>query len=404
MSGCIYLYGYRILDTHYQDVTPTSDQPRIRGLARLINDSPKQPVAVVFAHGGGPDQAPGYSNPLRTALARQLSLSMEPQCIPPQPLPNEPDDDPADHRARRGKQSSQRASDESALFSMCEYAIDVDRSLRFYELYWHPVWRRIWSANLKFDDDNPLGGLWLNHFAKKALLNDRFAEEVLYGGTFRNELLRPVRFLLCAISDDGYANDLLGNRDGLPRCDFKKQALQTRPQKRIVAVGMSLGSVMLIDGIARARGDAKTAADAVMAQMEALFMLSNQVPVSRLADIRALPSADAPEPVVSREFVDLLHQRCARREPLSSRASVPKCSPLEIVAVTDPNDVAGYFIWQAQIPPDAEWPYATWTNALVHNARWAVPGLVANPVHAHEDHAENRDVIYIIACGVPAQC
>lgn len=135
-------------------------------------------------------------------------------------------------------------------------------------------------------------------------------------------------------------------------------------------------------------------------------MLSNQLPVSRLAGIRAFPSQaePAPQPVVPPEFVKLLQKRCERADALVSPSPQPKCPFLEIVAVTDPNDVAGYFIWHAQIPPDAGSPHAVWTNALVHNAHWALPWLAANPMSAHTAHAENDDVIEIIACGVPAQC
>lgn len=382
-SGCLYLHGHRILDPQYQEVKPDPENPRITGLARLMNDSSDDLVAVVFVHGGGFDPNKGYSEELRTALVKRLGVSTQPQCKGPFRVPSS---FPAD-------------------FSMCQYMDGVHRPLRFYELYWEPVWRLIWTANLKFDDDNKLGRLWLNHYAKEQLLNERFAEEVLYGGKFRKEMLRPVSYLLCVISNDAYVERLFGapmSSHPAP-CPFLKEDEKSRP-KRIVAVGMSLGSVMLIDGIAYPLPEGRRAAGEVMKQMQALFMLSNQLPVSRLADIRAFPSQDEPEPAVSPEFVKLLQMRCERGDPHVALPSQPECPPLEIVAVTDPNDVVGYFIWHPQIPPDAGLPYAVWTNALVHNARWAVPWLAANPVNAHVDHAKNDDVIEIIACDVPTRC
>jgi hypothetical protein len=218
-------------------------------------------------------------------------------------------------------------------------------------------------------------------------------------------MLRPVSYLLCVISNDEYARNLLfGVRKDSPQlCTFRGEDATTEP-KRIIAVGMSLGSVMLIDGIACAPREAQKAAGEVMKQLQALFMLSNQLPVSRLGDISALPAPDEPEPAVSPEFVKLLRMRCERREPHVAPPSQPKCLPLEIVAVTDPNDVVGYFIGQPQIPPGAGSPYAVWPNVLVHNARWAVPGLAAHPVNAHTDYVRNDDVVEIIACGVPARC
>jgi hypothetical protein len=393
LSGCFYLSGRHILDTNFQELKPDPMSPRIGGLRRLMDETPRELVAVVFVHGGGLDPKRDYSKALRQALAERLRLAKL-KCSAENPIG--PPETPAKAKAT---------------FKVCDYG-DPQLRLRFYELYWKPLWKYLWEANLTYDRDNRVGRLWVNDQIKEQLLNERFAEEVLYGGKFRPQMLTPVSDLLCAITNDNFTSKVLAGQLGAGELC----AAGIGGPKRIVVVGMSLGSVMLIDGIARPYEKKKPAenpevqiAAAVIRQMRAVFMLSNQLPVSRLGDISMFPEPATPQPAASKALVGLLEERCKLPTALGTQrggAEPTICilPPLEIVAVTDPNDVAGYFISAAQIPEGAGLPYATWTNALVHNAHWAIPWLYANAVQAHEDHAYNPDVIDMIACGVPANC
>lgn len=127
---------------------------------------------------------------------------------------------------------------------------------------------------------------------------------------------------------------------------------------------------------------------------------ANQLPLLRLATMsRPIPSVEAPERLALSaalpEGVESMLRETARRRP----AAAPR---IEVVAVSDPNDLLGY-----ALPPDVGQGLDNVlrvTNVVHSVAKCGYFFVAAHPLKAHTGYLDDDAVLELLVCGEPASC
>jgi len=211
-----------------------------------------------------------------------------------------------------------------------------------------------------------------NGMAKSILINDCFADPVIYSGSLApgsvGESLR--------LDMAGVVCRFLG---GVWK-DEKCSGAETWTARAFITE--SLGSKLLVDAVDRlSTANAEQAAPvrAALVQTRAIYMLANQLPLLRLAEARAGTAlAQSATP-------DLRWFGAARGQINATDRS----APLQVVAFTDPNDQFSYRLTYPAIgdTPDR----VALFNVIVSNAPTYF-GLAENPYPAHVGYWDNPSV------------
>ena len=194
------------------------------------------------------------------------------------------------------------------------------RVLRTYELTWTPTTQEAKQEAFAFDARLDGRRASFNRGLKASLLNDGFGDAALYVGEgYKKKMQEPITNALWQILNDGFQRE-----------------------DRFMIIAHSLGSKMTFDsmnvmaGLGNGSGADKVAADRIRdlaGQTRYLIMFANQIPLLRLGDpmktntVSGERVAEQTEPV--QQFINLRKQSEEKQ-------------PLQIIAVTDPNDILSY--------------------------------------------------------------
>jgi hypothetical protein len=154
-------------------------------------------------------------------------------------------------------------------------------------------------------------------------------------------------------------------------------------------VSESLGSKIVVDALQAFESSERTAvfAQQTRANVRALFLLANQIPILNLG-VRSTTG----QPDSYRHLKEFARARTATRQ--STDAST---IPLHVVAFSDPNDVLSYQLVSDAIPPED----AIISNVVVSND-CTVLGIYENPDVAHTGYLGTKPVETAIAHGSTA--
>jgi hypothetical protein len=262
--------------------------------------------------------------------------------------------------------------------------------LRVYELTWAPTTRQLKDSAFSFDVRLDNRRSLINRKLKRYLFNDGFGDAVLYlGEDVKRQMQNPITNAVRTILADGFTtNDMM------------------------LIVTHSLGSKMTLDSInAMARPDPGTepgtpakVQDLAM-QTRYLIMFANQIPLLHLADPAQTNVVTLTETNIStqipavQQFVQTRGKVARRRPPKPERAE------LQIIAVTDPNDVLSYPLRASDVQSDSI-TRIEFGNVLIPNTG-SFFKLLANPFVAHEGYFDNPKLRRLLIngyAGSPKPC
>lgn len=243
--------------------------------------------------------------------------------------------------------------------------------IEIYEVIWSPL---IYESKIRMlvqEEQANLGErVRVNGRLKDYLMNQRMADPVMYLGELGPVIRNAVKQTICT-------QMLTGKIEGdLPheRCS----EVTIEPATSFAVITESLGSCIAFDAISELDRDSPAATESAAAQFlgqtSSFFMLANQLPLLRLRSAGARQASIA----------TVLDATSRNR------------FPLEIITISDPNDVLSY-----PIPASlaAEYPKHTFINVRTRLAWKLLSGLAAYPKTAHTGHTTNQRVIDMIARG-----
>ncbi len=229
----------------------------------------------------------------------------------------------------------------------------------------------------------------VNAALKRELMNKCILDAVVYLGPNGDPIRHSMRMAVCEILGGAFVSSAsTGAATSNATCTNTRAA-----GVPTVLVPESLGSTILFDAYSALRDNGGDAAIAQsLSDVTSIFLASNQIPFLaqgyRPVDtpFRAETAAGTTDSLG--RFLNLLG-----RAPALRAASL---EPIQIVAITDPNDVLGY---RLELTGFDTGRYEA-RNVLVSNTGTFL-GVIADPIAAHRNTAR-KDVFEIIANGLPA--
>lgn len=213
-----------------------------------------------------------------------------------------------------------------------------------------------------------------NGIAKSMLINDCFADPVIYSGSLApgsigEGIRRDMAGVVCRF---------MGGQWGAGTC----RGGDSTPDRAFITE--SLGSKILFDAVNRLAtrddGTATPLRDA-LGKTRAIYMLANQLPLLRLAEARAGVTTSRVMESELRWFGP-----AAVPEESAAAATAPT---LQVVAFTDPNDQFSYRLTYASLGEDPR--RLALFNVIVSNDKTYF-GLAENPYPAHVGYWNNPRV------------
>jgi len=381
--ACSYLHVHRI-ETNRPPVS-------FPGVGTLLAESDLSLVSVLVVHGFGKHEA-GYTDPLRARIQHAAGLV------------------PRDGGACR----DHPIGDIYGSIRICEYDATVrQRSVRVrvYALLWSPLSQPFKDRFVGFDV-NASDRLSLDRSLKNSFMNDRFADAILYLGDFKPHMQRPIEYALCFMLNEPLSRRAIaGQVDPTSACDgiIKPEERQLAEDRAFVIISESLGSTMVWETLVRMHDESGAGpersralgeiAREVLGKTRVFFMLANQLPLLRLASMsKPLSPAEAVAVgsggVLPRGAERVLRETAPRR---------PRQTPhIEVVAVSDPNDLLGYAL---PVDLDGSADDVIKVTNVVHSvAKWGYFFVMAHPLKAHTGYLEDTRILELLVCGGSASC
>jgi len=251
-----------------------------------------------------------------------------------------------------------------------------NRKLRAYELTWSAATQTEKSNRFEFDSRLDKRRASLNRRMKSELMNDGFGDAVLYlNQNFKWKMQAPVTNAIFSILGDGFA-----------------------PADQLIIVTHSLGSKVTFDSLnvladrLRQEDNQQAAAMTNLAlHTTYLVMLANQVPLLRLGDTNVIAEG---KPSSVQQFLQMRQQGTEQPGPERPPAKSPF---LQVIAVTDPNDLLSYPLREGDLFSEAI-QHIEFGNVLICNAP-SYLHFVANPLRAHEGYFDNPKLIKLLIKG-----
>ena len=249
------------------------------------------------------------------------------------------------------------------------------KHLRAYELTWSPATAPEKAEKFTFDSRLDYKRARLNRQLKATLLNDGFADAVLYlSDGYRSKIQEPVTNAIQRILADNFSTN-----------------------DQFVIITHSLGSKLTFDSLQRMTEHFSQASTRhaqritnFAAQTTYMIMFANQIPLLQLGETRAAVEPGHQKPV--QQFLEMRQQGVKARENLPAATNV-----LWVLAVTDPNDLLSYPLQPPNFMTDSHTDIR-FGNVFVCNAP-ALFGWVANPLDAHEDYFTNTKLVKLLING-----
>jgi hypothetical protein len=389
LTGCSFL--------NVKEVKGPSGDDTFAGLKSLWNETNLSLVSILVVHGFG-DHDVGYSCHLQNRIVKELQ--MDGICREPESI------------ALAGDPCGEKqpiAGDTYGYIRICEYHDANQRRLRVYELTWSRLTHDL-KGQYVGDDQKGQGRLWLNQTIKDYLLDQRFSDAVLYLGTFKAQMQKPIEYALCFMLNDPMTVKALTSQvEPAEACELfikKPLAPQAQKDRAFVIITESLGSTMVWETLGALHSRPSTdprhsVASEIVAHTRMTFMLANQLPLLRLGSVKDPPRSGSPNVqkgeqsgVFPPAVVDLLKD-VARLRPLEVKK-------LDLIAFTDPNDLLGYVIPQELMGEAAD--FMRLVNVRISIAKLGWLFVYADAYKAHTGHIDNDEILNMIVCGAQDQC
>jgi hypothetical protein len=276
-------------------------------------------------------------------------------------------------------------------------------------LLWAPLTAKIKeqrlaeTGNLPYEAGHPPRELFSNY--AKEFIQDGLGDVVLYGGTYRDKVMRPaVEATLCHFIGGTPTPDAA-------TCDNPGEGSPT------VIVTHSLGGYMLMDAIddeieheqAVHRKNLTSPGARIAKNTRYVYMLANQLALLDLTTLDTYPYPETPPtpdtcPTITKHrLLDKFSCDWAAAHGLPAAATTSGNNHLQIVAFSDPNDILSYLVSRADIglPPDASEPQRRfYTNVYLYNREFDIPFFFADPYGAHLGYLNNPQVLDLFVCGM----
>ncbi|MBV8795000.1 MAG: hypothetical protein JO136_08680 [Hyphomicrobiales bacterium] len=265
-------------------------------------------------------------------------------------------------------------------------------------LLWAPLTRDIKKNFLEETDAPPP-----QKFADiaKGFIDGYLGDVVLYGGTYRDNVMRPsVQKALCIVTR------------GAPSEDGKHCTPGPYRDPTII-VTHSLGGYMMIDTIGHELGPdqhgdcdkalKETAAGRILTNTDYIFMMANQVAFLDLSTQRGYPRrlGGSPPEEVRRRFAECWTRARLKAPMLLESSGAPQLSEKQVVAFSDPNDILTWEVERKNLGfPKPVWPNVKLTNVYLSNDEFSIPSLFSEPTTAHNGYLDNRTVMEMVVCGM----
>ena len=242
--------------------------------------------------------------------------------------------------------------------------------------------------------------------AAKGFIRDYLGDVVLYGGTYRENVMRPsVLKALCLVAE------------GKPS-DNGKSCTPGPYNDPTIIITHSLGGYMLIDTMdneLRSKNCKHSAAGKISANTDYIFMMANQVALLDMTTLRDYPRKLGGAPPENEHGQSLA--KCWTPPQLKSTISVqadggqpalpqpasgePTPADKQVVAFNDPNDILTWEVDKKNLRfPRPVWPQLNFTNVYMANGEFSVPSLFSEPTTAHNGYLTNQTVMELIVCGM----
>lgn len=339
--------------------TPAGQPASFRGLSSCFEGSRSAPrtLRVLYVHGMGAPKnytARVFMDAIaaRMSMRRVADRTFE---LPVEPLPS---------------------GAESGHVNELTYADAHGDQMIVDEVIWSPLTYEIKRRRLIAAEESYIGErARINGRIKQYLLNERMPDPLLYIGRMGPVIRNSVKQTICTRMLGGSVVGTLGSE----RCD----GVRISDTTYFGVITESLGSAIAFDAIAEldrdTPGTAGLSPRLLLARAASFFMLANQLPLLNLN------SPERDESVV-RVLGTVDEEQTFR-------------FPLEVVNISDPNDVLSYPVSELLA---LQFPKHRFVNVSTSLSWRLLGGLAAYPRSAHTGHVTNRQVIRMIAEGWPA--
>jgi hypothetical protein len=382
------------------------DEKSFNGMNALVEGgAPPRPLHILAVHGMG-TTAPDQFEVFILALANRLHLVQVLGPFPESDYPRCPGAIAAPSTLVRplptpititGVPSG--ASAQLYTYNFAAVAGDSCRpALSVSFLFWAPLTRDIKNDALE-ESGAPPRQTFAD--AAKGFIDGSLGDVVLYGGTYRDNVMRPsVQKALCIVTR-GKASD-----DG-------KSCTPGPYNDPTIIITHSLGGYMLIDTIGNELGRGQrgncdkalkeTAAGRILANTDYIYMMANQVAILDLSTLRNYPRklGGSPPEDVRQRFAECW-TRAKLKSPMLLKSNSDQAGQEEqVVAFSDPNDILSWRVQRKNLgfpPPD--WPFVKLTNVYLSNDEFSIPSLFSEPTTAHNGYLDNQTVMEMLVCGM----
>ena len=344
---------------------------------------PAKPLKLLMVHGVG-DYRSGYSDALARRLADELGFDQKSRLtkvldlsIPRSALAHD-EALPGPVHVPLGQLRVSRFSQQQG-----------PEVMLVYELLWNPL-SLAEKQLLLFDASSALNSqrASLNRDLKQ-LLNAHIADPLIYLGPTGNAIRSSVTQSLCTLADSRW--------DELPpsgrlECDPGGLAFPRFGADPTVIISHSMGSRIVLDAVGDLASHVQGTHSAALLRQRVLpvFMLSNQLQLLQLG---------RPSPPV-------VDERASYCGPLAPRAEERHLKRLEIVAVTDPNDLLSYPVPQAFVDDFIDSRLCAELTNVAFTVTNPVDlfgiGQLAMPMDAHKGYLDHAELTKLLAHGLAA--
>lgn len=363
-------------------VVPDPAPTHLKGVTDLILARPSVPIRILFIHGMGSSPTDCPFAPLMAELLNKLGNVRDPSagmtlqiCDNGIPVP-----EPV-------KISVPDTDLKANLFTYRYHEARSSRSMVFEFLNWAPLTEPL-KQNLLQEKGHPS---WPEQAVATAGVKDFFrthiSDVVIYAGTYRKVIRTAVEKALCILvggTPDGSGRNCSGD-DG---------------DSLTVLITHSLGGYILADAIAdldaahpalSANAAGQDAAAKTIAGTNLVFMIANQLALLDTTTLRGWGQSSADADGLAQDMNAGVLRTVRRHWREHNRH---KEDGLQIVAITDPNDILSYLVPKSAIDAGSDTVVANiYTNTTAN-----IAGVAANSVSAHVNYLSERKVADIIAC------
>lgn len=386
---------------------PSTPPARLLGIKDIMDANPGVPIRVLFVHGmgtaasGTPQQMFCDFEPLTQNIAATLGFTADVLAKPAFTCP---------HGLAAERMEDIWVPNSAVPVHLLTFAYHQNmKELTFKYIHWASLvdqFRNSTSMTEKGHPQPPEWG-WLTRFAKD-FMRTHFTDVVAYSGTFRQVMRPAIEQALCQMLDGS-------SPDHGKTCIFPDKPFI------VVLVTHSLGGYMLADAVAdlhcRHQADAKSGSNAateLMRRTGIMFMLANQLALLDISTQKAEPFSaglyscqdqGSPSQIGNRGALAVLmaqwheaHSPAKPTMPVSApaRAGDP-LRGLQLVGISDPNDILTYMLAGASTPDDNE--YGSITNVYLGTSG-NFAGFGSDPFSAHVNYLSDSRVSDIVTCGM----